>query len=360
MFNEKHINKINILFFPILFLVSIVGPIFLYVYSTITWPTWLLAAILFVLSGFSITAGYHRLFTHNTYTAAWPCRLFFVLIGSATFEGSVLEWAADHRNHHCYTDTRKDPYNIKQGFWHAHMGWLFTLDASKRDFSNVADLKKSRILRLQHRYYILCSVIMGFVFPVAIASLWGAPIAGLLIAGVLRITLFHQTTFCINSLCHVLGTRRYFSQTSARDNWLSALLTCGEGYHNYHHTFPYDYRNGVQLYQYDPGKWLIFGLSRIGLASNLRRTPNHCIIQARMETYKQLTEKKQKDPLIEKLYESIFQKIADIKKIEKIYRQCNLKEYAIKLKVAEKRIIFLFHQWKSKVHKAAYKPAIDC
>jgi stearoyl-CoA desaturase (delta-9 desaturase) len=359
MSNYKRLNKTNVVFFSLLFIVSIIGPIFLYLFSTITWPTWLLAAVMFFLSGLSITAGYHRLFTHNTYTAAWPVRLLFVLIGSGTFEGSVLEWATDHRNHHCYTDTEKDPYNIKQGFWHAHMGWLFTLDASKRDFRNVADLKQSRILRLQHRYYILCSVGMGFLFPVAIASLWGAPIAGLLIAGVLRITLFHQSTFCINSLCHVLGTQPYSNRTSARDNWLSALVTCGEGYHNYHHTFPSDYRNGVQFYQYDPGKWLIFGLSCIGLASNLRRIPRYCIIQARIETYKQLTEKKQKDPFIEKLHASIFQQIAEVKKIEKIYRQCNLKEYATKLKIAEKQIVILFNQWKNKMHKVGNNPTID-
>jgi stearoyl-CoA desaturase (delta-9 desaturase) len=348
---RQHFNKTNIIFFTLTFVISLIGSIYLWVFSTIAVSTWVLAASLFFASGLSITAGYHRLFTHSTYTATWPIRLLFVLIGSGTFEGSVLEWATDHRNHHCYTDTEKDPYNIKQGFWHAHMGWLFTLDPDKRNFSNVADLQKSRLLRLQHRYYTPISVMMGFILPAAIASLWGEPIAGLIIAGGLRITLFHQSTFCINSLCHILGSRDYSKKTSACDNWLSALLTCGEGYHNYHHTFPSDYRNGIRFYQYDPGKWLIFALSRMGLASNLRRVPVYRVIEYRIKAYKKSTPSKQKQ-LIEQLQKLILQKISTIKQMEKLYLQSKLKDYSVKLKTAQKQLDILFQQWKKNVQTA--------
>ncbi|MCP4475339.1 MAG: fatty acid desaturase [Gammaproteobacteria bacterium] len=346
MSHHKHLNKINILFFTLLPIISIVGTVLLCVFSTVTWPTWVLAGSLFAVGNLSITAGYHRLFSHKTYTARWPIRLLFVLIGSATFQGSVLEWSTDHRNHHRHTDTKEDPYNIKQGFWHAHMGWIFTIDESKRDFSNVADLQQSYMLNLQHRHYTAFSIIMGFVFPAAIASLWGAPLAGLIIAGGLRITLGHHSTFCINSLCHILGKSSYSKKTSARDNWLLALIPFGEGYHNYHHRFPLDYRNGVRFYQFDPGKWLVYGLSFLGLVSNLHRIPDHRIIQAHIETHKQLTVEHPKRHLLEQLQETILHKIITIKAFEQAHIESNLKEYAIKLKKAKKELAILFHKWK--------------
>ncbi len=345
MSKRKRLNKTNILFFALLTIISIVGTVLLLVFSTVTWPTWVLAGSMFVVCGISITAGYHRLFAHKTYTARWPVRLLFVLLGAAACEGSVLEWSTDHRNHHRYTDTKKDPYNIKQGFWHAHMGWIFTMDKNQRDFSNVADLQSSLMLRLQHRYYAVYSTIMGFILPGAIASLWGAPLAGVIIAGALRITLCHHSTFCINSLCHILGKTRYSTKTTARDNWLWSWLTFGEGYHNYHHQFPLDYRNGVRLYQFDPTKWLIRGLSYLGLTTNLRRIPYYRIIQARIETHKQLTAAKPRQQLLEQLQESILQIIVSIKEFENAYIESNLKEYAIKLKVAKKELAVLFHEW---------------
>ena len=202
------------------------------------------------------------------------------MFGAATFEGSALEWCTDHRNHHCYTDTDRDPYSVKHGYWHAHIGWLFTLDPSKRNFANVAELQNSALIRFQHRYYIVISILMGFVLPTVIASFWGEPLAGFVIAGALRITLSHHSTFCINSLCHILGKRKYSDKITARDNWLSALVTFGEGYHNYHHRFPIDYRNGVRLYQFDPGKWLVRGLSFVGLAKNLRYISKKRILES--------------------------------------------------------------------------------
>ena len=130
------INWVNAFFLTLAPLTGIIGSIFLCVSGRTQWSTVLLAVVFFLATGLSITAGYHRLCSHRTYKAAWPARLFFALVGAAAFQGSVFEWCTDHRNHHLYTDTDKDPYSIHKGFWFAHMGWLFRLDSSTRNYDN--------------------------------------------------------------------------------------------------------------------------------------------------------------------------------------------------------------------------------
>jgi len=346
MTQRKQINWTNTLFLTLTPIIGIVGTALLCAFSFVHWQTWVLAGAMLVAGGLSITAGYHRLFAHKTYKAAWPARLFFVLFGAATFEGSVFEWTTDHRDHHRYTDTDKDPYSVKVSFWHAHIGWLITLDVKKRHFSNIDDLKKSRLLRLQHRYYLLICTVMGFGFPTAIAALWGDPLSGFIVAGALRIFLGHHATFCINSLCHILGKRTYSDKMSARDNWVSALLTFGEGYHNYHHKFPIDYRNGIRFYQFDPTKWLIRGLSYIGLASHLHRVPRYRIIQVMVETHQRVIATKPRHNLLLTLQESIMKTIAKIREFEIAYSKSHTKEYRIKIKRAKSELYALFHAWK--------------
>lgn len=350
MTHKKQLNWTNILFFTCLPLLSLIGTVLLCVFSTITWPTWVLTGALFVACGLTITAGYHRLFSHRSYQAKWPLQLLFVLIGSASFEGSILEWATDHRNHHRFTDTPKDPYNIKQGFWYAHLGWLFTIGQQRRDFSNVSDLLENKLLCFQHRYFTAISIIMGFGLPTLIASLWGEPLAGLIIAGGLRMTLTHHSTFCINSLCHILGKRNYSHTTSARDNWLSSIITFGEGNHNYHHQFPLDYRNGDDFYAFDPGKWLIFGLRFLGLTSKLRRIPQYRIIQARVESHKMKT--KSTWHIIDQLQHSILLACTTVKNFEKQYIGSTLKEHTHHLQNMKQELLMLFQAWKV-LHKKA-------
>ena len=348
MSNKRHINWVNTLFLTIIPIIGVVGTVLFCVYSLVSWPTWILAAFMLTAGGLSITAGYHRLFAHRAYKAAWPVRLFFVLFGAATFEGSVLEWSTDHRNHHRFTDTDKDPYSVKKGFWHAHIGWLFGLDEKSRDYSNVDDLQKSKLLRFQNRYYRAFAIGMGFLFPTAIAALWGNPLGGLIVAGALRITVGHHATFCINSVCHLFGKRTYSDKISARDNWLTALITFGEGYHNYHHQFALDYRNGVRFYHFDPSKWLIRGLSYVGLTSNLHRVPKYRIIQARIEAHqRQLATKPQaQHAVLEQLHDAILQMIGKIREFEKQYAESKLKSYRVKLKQAKSDLHNLFNTWK--------------
>ncbi len=283
MKSKHYINWVNTLFLIFIPIIAIVGTVVLYSLGLFSWQTVCLAIFLTVMGGLSITAGYHRLFSHKTYKANGFVRLLFILFGAGTFEGPVLEWCTDHRDHHRYTDTPKDPYNFQQGFWYAHIGWLLTLDPKKRNFSNVDDLNRDRMVQLQHRFYLPLSIFMGFAFPMLLASLWGDAWGGLIIAGALRITISQHMTFCINSVCHAFGKQTYSDRNSARDNWFTALFTFGEGYHNFHHKFPLDYRNGIRVYDFDPTKWLIQALASMRFATDLKRVAVHRIIQNRLD-----------------------------------------------------------------------------
>ncbi len=232
----------------------------------------------------SITGGYHRLFAHRAYECRRGVKAFYLLFGAASFQHSVLSWASDHRRHHKNLDDDGDPYNIRRGFFWAHIGWLLVNDHKPERFGNVADLQADPLIRFQHRYYMPLAVGVGFGVPFAVGFAVGNPWGFLLWAGVIRAVVGHHCTFLVNSLAHTLGKRPYSRQVSARDSVITAVLTFGEGYHNFHHRFAADYRNGVRRYQWDPTKWLIRGLASLGWAWDLRRAPRERIIAAKLQT----------------------------------------------------------------------------
>jgi stearoyl-CoA desaturase (delta-9 desaturase) len=170
---------------------------------------------------------------------------------------------ADHVRHHSYTDSHRDPYNIKEGVFHAHVGWLLR---KQKPASIPPFLRGDRLLELQDRFYVPLAILVGFVVPLAVAG-----VGGLVVAGVVRTVVGHHVTWLINSWAHVGGTRPFNPRVSANDNWFLAFFTFGEGYHNYHHTFPTDYRNGITTFSWDPSKWLIWSLSLVGVTYDLKR-----------------------------------------------------------------------------------------
>jgi len=239
----------------------------------------------FVSTGMSITLGYHRLFSHLTFQASPLVKIYTLLFGAAAFEGSALGWCADHRRHHKHVDHDDDPYDISRGLFHAHIGWLLFRRSLDTPLTWVRDLQKDRLAWLQHQYYVPTALLMGFALPAAIGWAWGGPVSALgafLIAGVARIVFVHHVTFCINSLCHWVGDRPYSSKCSARDSLAMAFVTFGEGYHNFHHEFQHDYRNGVKPWQFDPTKWAIWLLAKVGLAKNLRTVDEEKILKAQI------------------------------------------------------------------------------
>lgn len=266
---------------PILALIVI--PIYAY-YRDFSLVAWLSLFFLLAYSSLGITAGYHRLWSHRAYNASLPLKIFLMIGGTFAIQNSILYWSAGHRVHHRYVDDYdKDPYSIKRGFWYAHLGWMIrNYPSSPKDYSNVPDLLNDKLVMFQHNHYIplvitvhvaiLC--ILGWV----VGDFWGV----LLLGGLVRLILSHHVTFFINSLCHMYGKRPYTDENTARDNFWLAIATWGEGYHNYHHIFQYDYRNGVKWWQYDPTKWLIWTCSKLGLASDLRRIPSFNIKKAEL------------------------------------------------------------------------------
>ncbi len=260
---------------------SIVGVIWIVVHPS--WATLALAVGMYTLCGLAITAGYHRLFAHRTYRASPPVRWAMLAFGAATFQNSALSWSADHRAHHADTDHASDPHAVTRGIWFAHMGWLFRRRVASADVRRLSDLWAVRSIRWQHRFYAVVAVGIGLVVPMALASTWGDPWGGLFVAGFLRAGILLQATFSINSLAHLVGTRRYDPRSSARDSTLTALVTFGEGYHNFHHRFPFDYRNGFRWWQYDPSKWLLWTLARLRLVSTLRSASPSTIARRRDE-----------------------------------------------------------------------------
>ena len=250
----------------------------------------------FFATGLSVTLGYHRLFAHRAFKAAWPVRLFTLAFGAAAFQNSALIWVADHRKHHKFVDDEKeDPYSISKGFFHAHIGWLLFQYEEEPPLSYVEDLKQDRMIQWQHRFYVPIAVAVGFLLPAGIGALWGGwqgALGGLLLAGLARLVFVQHMTFFINSFAHTVGRQPYSARNSARDSGIMALFTFGEGYHNFHHAFQHDYRNGVKPWQYDPTKWMIWLLQKVGLADQLRRVPKERILLAEMtEQQRRLAEK---------------------------------------------------------------------
>jgi stearoyl-CoA desaturase (delta-9 desaturase) len=232
----------------------------------------------------AISGGYHRLFSHRTYEPHPVLEFLLLCFGAASFQNSAMTWAADHRRHHKFVDTDRDPYNARGGFWHSHIGWVLRKTKPATELYPVPDLARRPLVRWQHKYHVLIGVITGGLVPMLLGWAFGDPWGGLVVGGVGRLVLTYHATFAINSFAHLLGSQPYSDSNSARDSTVTALISMGEGYHNFHHTFPTDYRNGILPYQFDPTKWTLSVLSAVGLARKLRRTPLPLIERARLLT----------------------------------------------------------------------------
>ena len=280
--NAVKINWLNSIFLFATPIFALVGIILHWIYFS---PPGLLELIVFVglyfACGLSITVGYHRLFSHRSHNAKWPLVLFYSIFGAGSFQNSIIEWCSDHRRHHKMTDSEDDPYSASRGFWYSHIGWILLEEENfTNDFSNVKDLQESRIIMWQHRNVFIIGAFSGLILPaiigLAIGGISGA-LGCFVWAGLARVVFVHHGTFLINSAAHIWGTQPYSEENSSRDSFWLAFLTFGEGYHNFHHTFQADYRNGHKWYHMDPSKWWIQSFKYLGLNTNLKSTPKHSI-----------------------------------------------------------------------------------
>ena len=270
--------------FTLTFLVSItVVPWYGVVHGYSTWA-WIFFALFMVVNGVGIGSGYHRLWSHRTYEAHPLLKWFLAIFGGMSLQNSIIIWCARHRVHHRDVDHNdKDPYSIGRGFWFAHIGWMLRdYPSGEVDLSLVPDLQNDPIVAWQHRWYWTLVWITNLGLPLLLGWLTGDILGMFLLVGVLRLVLSHHVTFFINSLAHMWGSQPYTDENSARDNHVLALITYGEGYHNYHHLFQSDYRCGVRWWHLDINKWFISTCAVLGLAKNRKRTPQFKVLRARL------------------------------------------------------------------------------
>jgi stearoyl-CoA desaturase (delta-9 desaturase) len=220
---------------------------------------------LYWLRIFAIGAGYHRYFSHRAYETSRGFQFVLAVLAQSTSQKSVLWWAANHRDHHLHSDTELDVHSPRHtGFIYSHVGWIFSRGQERMNVNRIADFAKYPELMWLHRYEQL----PAFVLAVLCLAVAGWP--GLIVGFFWSTVAVYHGTFCINSLAHLVGKRRYVTGDDSRNNWLLAIITMGEGWHNNHHAYQSSARQGFRWWEYDPTFYLLTLLQRLGLVWNLK------------------------------------------------------------------------------------------
>ena len=234
--------------------------------------------LVYQIGGFGITAGAHRLWAHRSYKARAPVRLFLMLMSSACHQGSIYHWCRDHRVHHKFSETDGDPHNAKRGLWFSHIGWLMVdkhPEVIRRGKQlDLSDLERDPIVMFQHRHYVKMSLLFCYLLPGVYGMLmYNSYWLGVLLFGFTRHLLILHATWLVNSIAHKYGDRPYDSEISPSESIPTAIFAVGEGWHNWHHTYPFDYacsEYGISG-QYNPSKLVIDSFAWLGLVSDRKR-----------------------------------------------------------------------------------------
>ena len=258
------IRKIVMLVVVVLPFLATLFAIWLLWQRAVNWTDIALLIAFNVLAGLGVTVGYHRMLTHRSFQPHPVVKFIFLVFGSMAVEGPALEWAATHIKHHAHSDREGDPHSPVEGFWHAHMGWMFN-----RSFADpnvyCRNLVKDPIVVFVSRTFIFW-VLLSLAIPFAIGG-W----TGLLWGGLVRIFLTHHITWSVNSVCHTFGKREFETRDQSRNEWIVGLLGLGEGWHNNHHAFPRSAFHGLHWWQFDLSGYVIWTLERVGLVRDVYR-----------------------------------------------------------------------------------------
>jgi stearoyl-CoA desaturase (delta-9 desaturase) len=243
-------------------------------------------ALMYALTAVGITVGFHRLLTHRAFQTRRWTRYTLAIMGSMALQGPVIDWVADHRKHHTFTDEDGDPHSphagrgaglkgMVRGLWHAHVGWLFSThgQASSRRFAPDL-LEDGGMRRINRNFPWLAAASLATPFALGLALSGGsivAALAGLLWGGLVRIFLVHHVTWSINSICHFFGRRRFATDDRSTNVFWLALPSLGEAWHHNHHAFPRSAFHGLRWYEFDPSGWLILAMAKLGLAWDVVR-----------------------------------------------------------------------------------------
>jgi stearoyl-CoA desaturase (delta-9 desaturase) len=238
------------------------------IWTGITWRAAAIAAILYLLRMFGVGAGYHRYFAHRAFSTSRLCQFALAFLAQTSAQRGVLWWASKHRRHHRYSDTLDDVHSpVQRGFLYAHVGWIFVPRFHATDYAAVSDLTRYKELMWLDRHpYLPAALLAGLAWLIA-----GWP--GLAMGFFWSTVAVWHATFCVNSLAHVVGQQRYVTGDQSRNNWLLALLTLGEGWHNNHHAYQASARQGFRWWEYDPTYYVLRALSCLGIVWDLHLPP---------------------------------------------------------------------------------------
>ncbi|XP_013139285.1 PREDICTED: acyl-CoA Delta(11) desaturase-like [Papilio polytes] len=251
------------------------------------WQTFVFNYITTYLSAFGVTIGAHRLWAHKSFKATMPVQIVLMLMNSLAFQSTAFVWIRDHRLHHKYSDTDADPYNASRGFFFSHIGWLLVrkhpLVLKKGKTVDMSDIYNNPVLKFQQKYAIVVIGLCCYIIPTYIPIyLWNETFSNSFYANILRHVITLHATFSVNSVAHLFGTKPYDKNIKAVQTLFVAFISNGEGYHNYHHVFPWDYRAAEFGGWLNPSKWIIDVLAKYGLVYDLKIAPKR-LISARIE-----------------------------------------------------------------------------
>ncbi|MFC4854048.1 acyl-CoA desaturase [Actinophytocola glycyrrhizae] len=248
----------------------------------LTWVDVILAFVFFYFTGHGVTIGYHRYFTHGSFKAKRPLKIFLAIAGSMAMQGPPIIWVADHRRHHAFSDKEGDPHSpwlygtgpvaLTKGFWHAHMGWVFDRSLTNKERFAPDLLADKDIVRVNNTFAIWTALSLGL--PALLGGLitwswWGA-LTAFFWAGLVRIAILHHVTWSTNSICHMIGDRPFVSRDKAANVWPLAILSFGESWHNLHHADPTCARHGVRKGQIDTSARIIWFFEKFGWVHSVR------------------------------------------------------------------------------------------
>jgi stearoyl-CoA desaturase (delta-9 desaturase) len=236
--------------------------------------------VMYVLSGFGVTVGFHRMLTHRAFATHRATRYVFALLGSLSVQGPVMDWVADHRKHHAHADEEGDPHSphvghgagvrgALRGLWHAHAGWLWRTHGQAPSSKYARELAEDPLMRLINRRFpliVLVSLAIPALIGLALTGEWRGALTGLLWGGFARIFLQHHVTWSVNSICHFFGRRRFEVEDESTNVFWLALPSLGESWHHNHHAFPRSAAHGLRWWELDPSALVILLMRRLGLA----------------------------------------------------------------------------------------------
>ncbi|XP_063538653.1 acyl-CoA Delta(11) desaturase-like [Cydia strobilella] len=247
-------------------------------FTSAKWATLVFNVLAFIVGSYGVSAGVHRLWSHRAYKAKMPLQIILMLMHTITGQTTIINWARDHRVHHKYCDTDADPYSSARGLFYSHIGWLLVerhpecLQKGKE--IDISDLLQNPVLRFQKKYYSILSPLMVFILPTLIPMyFWNESLTNAYHAHLAYLMLGANATFCLNSIAHAFGNKPYDKNISATKIVPLSLMSSGEGYHNFHHAFPFDYRSSEFGNDYiNFSTHFIDFFARIGWAYDLKIT----------------------------------------------------------------------------------------